>query len=347
MAFANVIKSLRRNADMTQEELAEALGITSQAVSRWETGTATPDVPTVLKLAYLFEVSADTLLEVDHDRKKKEIHRLILETDNMDPEEAADALRNALSEYPRNETLMHALSRYLYYRVYNRNPGGKNAEKILHEAIRLTEYLYTLNRSEHIHTLLGMYRDAGMIEKGKELLKDAPGYNMVRQELAIELADGEEKIRLMQENAYILLTKLNWQVYMLSLEEEAFPEEERISMLRQMFEANRTLMPSDPEYAYNWQASHVPWQLAQHYSELGQVDEAIRWLEIMRRACDRDFDAPYSLKSPVFHGLEHKRNGRWDEHWMLSLMDNPYFDNVRADSRFAQIKADLEAAVTE
>ena len=44
MTLGQNIKKLRRNADMTQEELAEMLSISSQAVSRWEVGTAMPDI---------------------------------------------------------------------------------------------------------------------------------------------------------------------------------------------------------------------------------------------------------------------------------------------------------------
>ena len=44
MSFGQTIKKLRRNADMTQEQLAELLSISPQAVSRWETDVAMPDI---------------------------------------------------------------------------------------------------------------------------------------------------------------------------------------------------------------------------------------------------------------------------------------------------------------
>ena len=65
MSFGKVIKKLRRNADMTQEQLAEMLSISPQAVSRWETDTAMPDISLLRPLSNIFGVTADVLLEID------------------------------------------------------------------------------------------------------------------------------------------------------------------------------------------------------------------------------------------------------------------------------------------
>ena len=343
MSFSNILKHLRRKNDMTQEDLAEALGLTPQAVSRWENGAASPDNAVIRKLAYLFDVTTDYLLEVDPVRMQDSIREIIDRANAAAPEEAAALLRTALTDYPRNKDLMSALSFCLYYRIYGHmdDPADRKAKKILEEALALTESLYEAGH-EDVYTLLGMYRDAGQTDKGKELLKKLPGYDCVRQEMAIQLADGDEKIRLMQENAYTLLSKLNWEVYMLSLESEAFSREQRTAMLEQMYEANRVLMPDDRGCYFNWQPTHIPWQLAKHYSLLGDADRAVHWLEVMRKSCTPENDR-FRLKSPVFAGLELTRSGGWGTDWMLDVMGDPYFDNIRNDPRFMKMYDDLKS----
>ena len=63
MTFGKTIKELRQNHAMTQERLAELLNISPQAVSRWETGAAMPDISLIPPLANLFGVTTDYLLE--------------------------------------------------------------------------------------------------------------------------------------------------------------------------------------------------------------------------------------------------------------------------------------------
>lgn len=53
------VKRLRLERDMTQEELAQKIGVTFQAVSKWETNTTTPDIALLPKLSMLFGVSID------------------------------------------------------------------------------------------------------------------------------------------------------------------------------------------------------------------------------------------------------------------------------------------------
>ena len=60
--LAETIKRLRTSFGMTQKELAEKLGITAQAVSKWEAGKTCPDVMTLPVLASLFGVTTDELL---------------------------------------------------------------------------------------------------------------------------------------------------------------------------------------------------------------------------------------------------------------------------------------------
>ena len=56
------IKRLRKDRSMTQEQLAEAMGVTVGAVYKWENGLSMPEIRLVVELADLFEISVDYLL---------------------------------------------------------------------------------------------------------------------------------------------------------------------------------------------------------------------------------------------------------------------------------------------
>ena len=67
MKLCEKIVLLRKKAGLSQEAMAEKLGVSRQAVSRWEVGSALPDASNVLQLSKLFSVTADYLLNEDYD----------------------------------------------------------------------------------------------------------------------------------------------------------------------------------------------------------------------------------------------------------------------------------------
>ena len=68
MNIGEQIKFLRKEKKVTQEELAEYLHISSQAVSKWETGASSPDIDLLPKLAIFFGTSLDMLLDFDQSQ---------------------------------------------------------------------------------------------------------------------------------------------------------------------------------------------------------------------------------------------------------------------------------------
>lgn len=56
------ITQLRRDAQLTQQQLAERLNVSSAAISKWENGVSVPDIETLYAIADFFQVSMDTLL---------------------------------------------------------------------------------------------------------------------------------------------------------------------------------------------------------------------------------------------------------------------------------------------
>ncbi|MDE7248868.1 MAG: helix-turn-helix domain-containing protein, partial [Lachnospiraceae bacterium] len=73
MDIGSAIKKLRMDRKVTQEEIAEYLGISFQAVSKWETGTTMPDITLLPKIADFFGVRIDDLFSVDHEDELKRI----------------------------------------------------------------------------------------------------------------------------------------------------------------------------------------------------------------------------------------------------------------------------------
>lgn len=62
MTFAEKLKSIRKRADMSQEQLAEKLGVSRQAVTKWETDAGIPDIENIMAISALFDISIDELL---------------------------------------------------------------------------------------------------------------------------------------------------------------------------------------------------------------------------------------------------------------------------------------------
>lgn len=77
MKLEEKILALRKQYGMSQEELAGKLNVSRQAISRWEMGTAQPDVSNILQLSKVFCVTTDYLL---NDECEQEIHRSEKET---------------------------------------------------------------------------------------------------------------------------------------------------------------------------------------------------------------------------------------------------------------------------
>ncbi len=98
------IKELRKERNMTQAQLAEKLGVTYQAVSKWENGTASPDISIIPDITRAFSVSADVLFDlVNPDVKKEEIYadyRDILDNTNSILR-ARRLLEKAIKEFPK------------------------------------------------------------------------------------------------------------------------------------------------------------------------------------------------------------------------------------------------------
>ncbi|MDE6413528.1 MAG: helix-turn-helix domain-containing protein, partial [Eubacterium sp.] len=66
MRFDENLRNLRKEKDYSQEYLAERLGVTRQTISKWENGTAMPDLKKLIELADFFETSMDDLLGLDY-----------------------------------------------------------------------------------------------------------------------------------------------------------------------------------------------------------------------------------------------------------------------------------------
>ena len=104
MDIGVVIKKYRKEAGMTQEEMANRLGVTTPAVNKWENSNSKPDIELLAPIARLLDISLDTLLSFHEKLSDTEIEEIIMKMDRMFSEEGYEktyewALR-LIKEYP-------------------------------------------------------------------------------------------------------------------------------------------------------------------------------------------------------------------------------------------------------
>ena len=116
------IKQFRQEKHIKQETLADAIGVTCQAVSKWETGASDPDIALLPKLAGYFGVSIDELFEVPRAEKMERIQNMIWNERRMHPEtfdRAVAYLEGILKEDPKDAEALTRLAE-----LYNHRANG-------------------------------------------------------------------------------------------------------------------------------------------------------------------------------------------------------------------------------
>ena len=214
------IRELRRRDGRTQEALADAIGVTSQAVSRWEAGGGYPDMEMIPSIANYFGISIDALFGYDNERSKK-VDALVAKIEAMNAEnngedvnieECIALAREAMVEFPGNEKIMLSLASVLYnagyvrfgeyhlldedgYSVYDTARHRDYAE--WKEAIALYEKLLkTLENGETRHRaireLMQLYLNTGEHDRASALIEMVPDLYGSREFLKLNATDGKQ-----------------------------------------------------------------------------------------------------------------------------------------------------------
>ena len=108
--IAENIRNLRKAHSLTQEQMAEALGVTVGAVYKWEAGLSTPEIKLIMEIADLFEISVDTLLgyEQQNGNVENRIQRIKQCIVEKDFEEGVMESEKALKKYANNCQVVYA-----------------------------------------------------------------------------------------------------------------------------------------------------------------------------------------------------------------------------------------------
>lgn len=294
MSIGSTIKQLRRENDMTQEQLAEYLGITSRAVSQWECGRTAPDISQLPLLANIFDVSTDVLLGVDIEKNKKKIseildtaHKVILENGGL--EKRTTILREGIRQYPRSFEIMERLADALVCE-YSRK-GIKDYSEVFDLCNRvLAECTDSTVRNNALQTLGTAYEYAG---KEEEMLKVAEQMQPIRFSREVFMLwnygmKGNDSMAKRQEFLSSIIHYLTDVLVLIAghLNEDGsfvYPIEDRIKLWEQIVSVIELLFP-DGDYQLAAQTAEGACSfLTETYLSQGEVEKSIYWLQ---KGCD-------------------------------------------------------------
>ncbi len=136
------IRRLRKGAELTQEQLAEALGVTTGAVHKWECGKATPELEMLVEIATFFETSVDALLNYGWEKLSmgKTAEQIGIYRNQLNFDEGIRFVEQALQKYPNSFDVVYQ-SAVLYFMsmMQHREKSAGRAIELYERATQLID----------------------------------------------------------------------------------------------------------------------------------------------------------------------------------------------------------------
>ena len=351
MSIGSNIKQLRREKDITQEQLAEYLGITSRAVSQWECDRTAPDISQLPALCHIFDVSSDVLLGIDVEKNEERIKSYLEEAHKVDWEgnfeKEAELLREALGKFPKSYQIMQKLANALV-NVYSRK-GVKDYEEVFSLCNRvLAECTDSQTRYEATQTLVYAYDYAGKKEEMLKVAEEMPKSMLSYENCMLWIWEGDADFAKKQDFIHYLIYQLVSAIGSASLHRHDddtmyYAPEDRMRLHKLQVDLLELLFP-DKDYQ---NVAQVGWmaclQMGRLFLRNNDLENAWKWLE---KSADfaihmdtYDFEGKHT--SPVLRGYSDggsipEAEGNISQMTLNWLLEEE-FDALRTDERYEML----------
>ena len=364
--MGQVIRRLRKERNLTQEELAEQLGVTFQAVSKWENDTGMPDISQVVPIAHVFGVSTDVLFGTFGANDTEEVWKIVNNAQALLSRPLTStslyqkylAIKEGLKLYPNNTILlMHCLETgiALSYPENEELYDAEHAEDIYKECIRYANLVisYSKNISDVLraHMIMVILHSAyGNFEKAwfhaeqfpyradfnnhvmyayyAHWKKDYERESQCCQYGFLHYLEGMLNINTRLAKSYILQEKYK---------DAASTLETSLELIQCIFKDNEVMPP-----IHHREHGDLYALLAEIYLKDENFDRALSYLEKMVDYDLKDYatiDDKTQTKSPLLnsipHGLYRKRIDRHQN--LITKLTDARFEALKANERYQKL----------
>lgn len=367
--IGQIIRNLRKERGLTQEELAEQLGVTFQAISKWENDSGLPDISQVVPLATVFGVSADVLFGIENRNDKEAVYRIIEQAEAIlttpitqeSLKQKYNLLQKGLAKYPSNTTLLSCSLECGIALAYPENDvfDAENGETIYKECVRQASLVikYSENTTAVLraHMIMVLLHSAyGNFEKAKKHAESFPWRaDMTVYEMQARIAHFEKnyhKENVLYQNNFLFHLEALLDDY-LSIAESyhRLGEYEKVEYVLLQALDIITLICQDEENVprfHQRERGDIYSLLAVLYMEQNRTKDALCALEKMveydTKVLPR-FVSGEHLKTPLlcraeWNFFEPIIGGREK---LLVKLHHPIFDKLKEYKEFSQLLTDL------
>ncbi len=364
--IGEMLKALRKEQRMTQEQVAEALNVSFQSISRWENGLSYPDITLVPTIARLFDVSTDTLFDMDvsereHTRERYEQeykeHR---QSGNLAA--CRDTMHKALEQFPRDHHMMmnlaetlqlfedgSAAERSAYADDHYASQIRSLCERVLEDCQKEPERLRATLLLCRYHAASGNQSEA------LRLANDVADFEHCREVLLGEILTGEEKQHQLQQTMLKAIDYVATTLVGMAFRKEyglasTLSVDDRLSYVQTANALYALLMPDG-----NYQFFHriVGWnhrRLCELYLLKGERDTAFEELlkaehhaTAFDTLTDRHYTAPL-VNTLTYDSADYFKCWEGSERGMLLYRLKELGSYFKGHEGFEELKARLESA---
>lgn len=363
--MGQIIRRLRKERSLTQDELAEQLGVTFQAVSKWENDAGMPDISQIVPLATVFNVSTDVLFGIYGRNDAEEVKRIIHKAESKLTypitreciKSHYEELQKGLKKYPSNTLLLTCSLEDGITLAYPENDvyDAENGEEIYKECVRQANLVikYGKNTTDILraHMIMVLLHSAyGNFETAKIHAKEFPWRaDMTVHKMQAFISHFEKDYK--QENKSY---QNDFMYHFEAMIDDAVSIAMSYHHLKDYKSCEYALTQAlsiinlitkdeeiTPQLHYR-ERGDIYFLLAVLYLEQERIDDAFSMIEKMVKY-DLEvvprFQYGKRLKSPLLCDVEHKfygLTGSIKERLLIKLNDKA-FDSIKEDEKFAAI----------